>query len=173
MNPVKTIVCAATLLMLCGCASPPRARHMIYSGKISGKFNPALINAIAIAPTTRGRQLNAVSSAEFDTEAFDAALQESLRAHALFSDSARFQLQAHILKILQPPGRFNMKVTTHIEYTLTESATAKIIFKNTVIADYTAETGDTLTSIARRRQANEGAGMSNIAHFLEQLSQLH
>jgi len=172
MNPLQTIVCAATLLMLCGCASPPRARHMIYSGKVSGRFNPALLNAITTVPATRGRQLNAVSSAEFDTEAFDAALQQSLRAHALFSDSGRFQLQTHILKIIQPPGRFNMKVTTHIEYTLVESATAKSVFKNTVIADHTAFAPEALTSIKRRRLANEGAGRSNIAHFLEQLSQL-
>jgi hypothetical protein len=66
-----------------------------------------------------------------------------------------------------------MEVITHVEYTLTDSATDKIVFNKTIIGDYTAATGDALTSITRRRLANEGSGKRNIALFLDEISQLN
>jgi len=146
---------------------------MIYSGKVSGKYHQVLINGVAITGITRGRQLKTLKESEMSTEAFGAALKESLRAQGLFSENGRFRLKAHILKVMQPPGRFNMTVTTHVEYKLVDSTTDKIVFKTTVIADYTAGTGDALTSITRRRLANEGSGKRNIALFLDELSQLN
>lgn len=65
-----------------------------------------------------------------------------------------------------------MKVTTHVAYTLVDSKSDKIVFKETIIADHTAFTAEALSSIKRRRLANEGSGKSNIAQFLNQLSQL-
>ena len=172
MSTLKTFVAALTMLMLFGCASTPKFQNMIYSGKVSGKFNKFLVNEICVAGTTRGRHLSADKKFETSTEAFEAALKESLHAHGLFSDTGRFQLKAHILKILQPPGNFDMKVTTHVRYTLVDSTTDKIMFKETVISDYTAYSTDALMSDKRHRLANEGSGKTNIAQFLNQLSQL-
>lgn len=169
---MKLMTTVLALLMLSGCTTAPRAENMIYTGKVSGKFNKALINEVAVAETTRAASLDAGKSTEIAIESFGAAVKESLLARGLYREGGRFQLQAHILKIEQPPGSFTMKVTTHVQYTLVESATGKVFFKETVTADHTAITSDALTSIKRRCLALEGAGRSNIAQFLDQLSNL-
>ncbi|MDD2600101.1 MAG: hypothetical protein PHO37_12890 [Kiritimatiellae bacterium] len=172
LRQIKFLTAAVTLLMLGGCATPPSAENMIYTGKVSGKFNKALINEVSLAATTRSTSLAAITSSEISSETFDAALKESLQARGLYSESGRFQLQAHILKIVQPPGNFTMKATTHVQYTLVDRASGKVFFKESVIADHTAITSDAFTGIKRRRLALEGAGKGSIAQFLDQLSQL-
>lgn len=172
MKQINFLAAAIAMLILSGCATSPTAGNMIYTGRVSGKFNKALLNEIAVTETTRGGPTATIKSTEIATETFDAALKESLQTRGLYSEAGRFQLQAHILKIEQPPGRFAMKVTTHVQYTLMEVASGKVFFKETVVADHTAITSDALTSIKRRRLALEGSGKGNIAQFLDQLSQL-
>ncbi|MFA7172559.1 MAG: hypothetical protein WC340_03955 [Kiritimatiellia bacterium] len=172
MKQIKLLTAAITLLMLGGCATAPIAGNMIYTGKVYGKFNKVLINEVAVAKTTRAAPRAAIKSTEINSEAFDVALKESLRKHGLYWESGRFQLQAHILKIVQPPGRFDMKVTTQVQYTLVEIASGNVFFKETITSDHTAIASDAFTSIKRRRLALEGAGKGNIAQFLDQLSQL-
>ena len=164
MNTVKIIVETLILLMLLGCASAAKTQNMTYFGRVSGKYHPALKNEVGVAKTT-GRS-------EISNEAFGNALKESLRRKKLFSNSGRYQLEVKILKVTQPPGRFNMTVTTHVKYTLVDSTTNKIVFKETIVATHTAFTTDALTSMKRLRLANEGSAKRNIAQLLNQLSKL-
>ena len=172
MNILKSFISALLILLFLGCSSTPKAQNMVYSGRVSGKFSQFLVNEISVVSTTRGGQLSADEKYEAGLEAFESALKESLLAHGLFNETGRFQLKVRIMKVLQPPGHFDLKVTAHVRYTLTDSRTGKVVFKETIISDYTAHSGDAVFLDNRRRLANEGAGKRNIALFLGQLSQL-
>jgi hypothetical protein len=86
MNEVKIFEVALTMLTLFGCAFAPKSQNMIYSGKVAGKFNKALINEVCVVSVTRGRQLNADEASETSIESFETALKASMQAHELFSD---------------------------------------------------------------------------------------
>ena len=172
MNTVKIIIATFILSMLLGCASAAKTQNMIYSGRVSRKYHQALKNAVGVAETTGGSETKSIGTSEISNEAFGKALKESLRKQDLFSEYGKYQLEVHILKVTRPLGRFNMTVTTHVEYTLVDSTTTKVVFEETIIADHTAITTDALTAIKRLRLANEGSAKRNIAQFLNQLSRL-
>jgi len=162
----SSLIATLTVLLFVGCSSTPKSQNMVYSGKVSGKFNHFLLNGINSVSTTRGGQLSAEEKHEAGIEAFESALKESLLINGLFSDKGRFHLKVRILKVLQPPGHFDLEVTAHVMYTLADSTTGKVVFKETVISDHTAHSTDAFFLDNRRRLANEGAGKRNIALFL-------
>ena len=163
---------ALAILFLCGCASVPRYENMVYAGDVSGKYNRMLLNSVRLASTTRGRQHNAAPEVEFSADAFDDALLESLKAQGLYSDTGRFLLQAHVLKIEQPPGDFDMQVTSHVNFALSDTATGRKLFEEMIVTESTVLTSEALASVKRRCLANERSARANIARFLDKLSRL-
>ena len=77
-----------------------------------------------------------------------------------------------MLSVDQPFMGFDLEVTTYVEYSLVDSTNDSVIFKETIIAPYTATMSDAFAAIKRLRLANEGAGQKNIEMLLEKLSEL-
>ena len=77
-----------------------------------------------------------------------------------------------MIKVDQPSFGFDMTVTTHVQYVLTDTTNHSVILDEVIVAPHTATTGDAFAGYKRLQLANEGSGKKNIEGFLEKLSEL-
>lgn len=77
-----------------------------------------------------------------------------------------------MVKVDQPMFGLDMAVTTHVKYTLVDSASGAKVLEETVVAPHTATFGDAAVGVKRLRLANEGSGKKNIDQFLDKLAAL-
>lgn len=73
-----------------------------------------------------------------------------------------------MLGLVQPIMGFNMKVTSHVNYSVLEAQSGVSYFLTTVTAPYTAKVGDALAGIKRLRLANDGSIRTNIQTFINE-----
>jgi len=145
--------------------------NMVYTG--SQKTYPSEIERnIEIITTTGGKETNPMWTSEIDNESLQAALQRSLDQQGLLSESGSYKLDVTLIEADQPIFGLNFKVTTVIRYVITEISSAKIIFEESITAQFTATVGDAFVAIKRLRLANEGSVRTNIEMFLNRLSNL-
>ena len=77
-----------------------------------------------------------------------------------------------MVEIDQPSFGFDMTVTTHVRYVLTDTTINSVIYDEIIVAPHTATVGDAFAGVKRLRLANEGSGKKNIEGLLEKLSKL-
>ncbi|PKM04987.1 MAG: hypothetical protein CVV16_02235 [Gammaproteobacteria bacterium HGW-Gammaproteobacteria-6] len=171
MKAVKFTMLITACLYLFGCASGANVQQMTYHGAQKTYAEP-LQNNIAVTSTTGGSGTNPLWTSEISNEAYSDALKRSLQSQGLLSDNGQYQLSVKMLKVEQPLFGLDMRVTTHVQYTLTDKATNSIVLDETVIAPYTATIGDAFVAVTRLRMANEGSGKKNIEGLLAKLSAL-
>lgn len=125
-----------------------------------------------LSPVTGGEETNSAWTSEISSDAFSCAVKESLLAQGLLSNKGRYKLKLEMLKVDQPMFGFDMEVTTHVQYILTDTSNNSIILNETIVAPHTATFGDAFAGVKKLRLANEGAGKKNIESLLEKLSAL-
>ena len=73
----------------------------------------------------------------------------------------------------QPIFGLNFEVTSEVEYTLIESRTSKVLWREIIRTPFTAGIGDSVIGIKRLRLANEGSARANITALLKRLGELN
>lgn len=169
------IIKSASILIVCGfvfgCASPAKMENMVYHGG-QKTYTKELQKNVHVASVSGGQKTNAAWTSEIDNDAFQGALKQSLLTQGLLSDNGRYKLEVSLLKVDQPMFGFDMTVTTHVQYKLTDVKQNSVVLSETVVAPHTATVGDAFAAVKRLRLANEGSGAKNIEEFLEKLSKL-
>ena len=170
---VKNLIILFMSIYLAGCASGAKLEYMAYQGS-KNDYPIELKNNVEVSSVVGGIKTNSLAKSEISNGAFLGALKKSLLSQGLFSEKGKYQLAAKIMRVDQPlVGGFNMEVTTHVVYILTDSSNSKIIFKEKIISSYTASATDAFIGANRLRLANEGSGKNNIELFLKKISSLN
>lgn len=173
------LLAVATSVVLVGCASPASSVNMTMrsadSTEARAKVPDWAQKSMAVKDVTGGKETNPAWMSSVSSSAFRAALEESLRAlnmHAVGGE-ARYELVAHLNKLDQPFGGFNMTVTASVTYELVERGSGKTVWQQAVVTPYTASVSDAFVGSERLKLANEGAIRTNISQLVQRLQALN
>lgn len=174
MKAMKLGALIVVAALATGCASPAQREAMVLrADQVQGTLkNQTLRGAISVAGVTGGKKTNPLWTAEIDDAAFSAALGDSLRVAGLGAADAAaapYSVQATLLSMKEPFMGFDMKVTTAVNYKLVEKATGKVLFNDTVSAEYTATTKDAFVGTTRLRMAKEGSLRENFKGLIAKI----
>ncbi|OOZ39599.1 hypothetical protein BOW53_10970 [Solemya pervernicosa gill symbiont] len=174
MKIIKMFVVSIGLLYLYGCASGAKMENMAHTDVVvtPRAYDAALKNGVEVASVTGGEETNPAWTSEIGNEEFSGAVKQSLASQGLLAETGRYQLQIELKEVDQPMFGFDMTVTTHVRYVLTDSQNSTVIFDDTLAAAHTATVSDAFVAIKRLQMANEGAGKKNIEALLKKLSEL-
>lgn len=170
-----SIVGLAVLLLtaLAGCANPARPDKMAVDTGERGMVaaDSALYQAIAVAKVEGGLETDRYwGYPAIDNPEIEGALRLSLANHAMLAEGrGRFALDATLVEFIRPAGGFDMTVMTATHYRLTEIASGRTVFDETLVTYFTADFTSHLIGVERLRLANEGAMRTNIGAFIERL----
>jgi hypothetical protein len=89
-----------------------------------------------------------------------------------FSDFGKYVLKPTLRKLHQPLCGIDMKVTADVHYVLSETASGKLLFDETISASYTAKASEAFVGTKRLQLANEGVIRVNIEALIERLGKL-
>lgn len=179
MSPTLRLrLLAATLsltALVAGCATPARTDQMTISATaVSGIALPdALKGAVAIQDVTGGGETNPLWLSKVGSAEFERALEASMGAVGMLAPvrpASRFALTADLRKLDQPLVGIDMTVTATVDYALTERASGRTVYKETVATPYTAKFSEAFLAPERLKLANEGAVRANIQRMIESLS---
>ena len=170
MRSLLFIALGSAFLLLTGCASGAKMQNMVATPNLS--YNLGLKKQISAQQVTGGSETSPLWTSEISCQSFKAAIESSLKSEGLFSDKGRYTLKANIIDVGQPFMGFNMTVTTHVRYILTDVRTNKIVLDEIIVTPFTATVSDAFVAVTRLRLANEGAGKANIKGLLKKLASL-
>jgi len=175
MKKLKLLFVVSFSIFLFGCATGAKMENMAYtdSDATQKNYDEKLKNEVAVSSVSGGEDTNPAWTSEISDENFSGALKESLAKQGLLSETGKYKLKVTLVKVEQPLFGLDMTVTTHVNYTLTDSQENKVVYENTVVTPYTATVGDAFVGVQRLRLANEGSGKENIKTLLDELSKLN
>lgn len=156
---------------LWGCASGAKVENMVFQGD-QKNYSVEIQQNMELGEVSGGKKTNPAWTSEIDNEAFSGAVKESLKSQGLYSDTGKYRLEVEMLKVDQPLFGFNMKVTTHVRYILTNTNSQVVVFDDTIIAPHTTSAGEAFAGVKRLRLANEGSARKNIEGLLNRLTEL-
>jgi len=169
---MKRLFVLLAALSLAACASGARDVEMSAPAATTtqASANSPLQNAIAVGAVTGGKDTLPFWKSEVGDSKFESALKISLgNAGLLAKDAGKYRLDVQLVDLDQPFISFNTTVTSTVHYTLTELASSKTTFDQTIKADYEAKLIDSPLGFMRLRLANEGSIRHNIELFMQQL----
>ena len=158
-------------VFLFGCASGAKMENMIYQGDQKA-YDGGLKNDVEVSSVSGGKKTNPAWTSQISSEAFYGAVEKSLSEQGLLSESGKYQLRINMIKVDQPLFGFDLTVTTHVRYVLTDTKDSTVILDETIVTPHTATVGDAFAAVKRLRLANEGSGKKNIEGLLDKLSEL-
>jgi hypothetical protein len=136
-------------------------------------YDSGLQHKVQLSEVNGGDTTNPLWTSEIDGPDFGAALKQSLANADLLGDGAApYGLRANLLRVDQPIFGLNFEVTSEVEYTLIESRTSKVLWREIIRTPFTAGFGDSVIGIKRLRLANEGSARANITALLKRLGEL-
>lgn len=136
-------------------------------------FSPQLRHHVQVLEVNGGSKTNPMMMSQVDSPDFAGALKQSLANAGLLGDpSAPYSLRANLLRLEQPAFGLAFTVTSEVEYTLLQSGTEHIVWREIVRTPFTAGVGDAFMGLKRLRLANEGSARTNILTLLKRLSEL-
>ena len=167
-------LCVAALLAGCipltladSLAAVPRSQ-LIGTPIIPLAANSPLKQSVQVNNVSRGRGTNPAPT--YVVSDFQQALPQSLSAQGILAGAgAQYRLDAAVLEVKQPTFGLSLTVTSTVRYKVTEVATDRVTFDQTITVDYTAAFFDAITAAHRGRLAYAGSIRDNISKFLDQL----
>ena len=75
------------------------------------------------------------------------------------------------MRLDQPLVGFDMTASCQVDYTLRDVKQNKIVYKDAILASYTAKLGEAFLGMERLKKATEGAAKANIQKLIEILYQ--
>ena len=166
----KYILMLLVASLLAACATPARINSMIGVPTVQLAANSPLKQNVQVNNVSGGRTTNPLWTSQVGNPEFQQALQQSLAAQGITSSAgARYRLDAVLVEINQPLFGFNFTITSTVHYTVTDVPMGRVVFDQTITADYTAEISDAFLGVERLRIANEGSIKNNLSKFMDQL----
>ncbi len=175
MTYLRLFLVSALIAICTGCASPAQISGMSVAvdQAEANTYDSELRNNVRLSEVHGGDKTNPLWTSEIDAPDFGAALKQSLaNARLLGDDEAPYALRANLLRVDQPIFGLDFEVISEVEYTLIESSTDKVVFREILSTPFTAGFGDSVIAIKRLRLANEGSAKANINAMLKRLSDL-
>lgn len=168
------LMCVFTFVGLSGCATNAAVDQMAYHYQGSKQpKNKTLVNGITVMQVTGGHETNPLWTSQISNENFKQALVKSLQQAHLYNNSSepRYILKANLMMLEQPVFGFDMTASCQVHYTLKDVAKDEIVYKDDILASYTATMKDAFLGPERLRKATEGAAKANIQKLIEKLYQ--
>ncbi|MDF2867757.1 MAG: hypothetical protein K0S11_1227 [Gammaproteobacteria bacterium] len=159
---------------LTGCATNASVDQMAYHYQGNKQpSNKTLLNGIAVSQVTGGHETNPLWTSQINNENFKQALVRSLQQASLYNDSTKpkYVLSANLMMLDQPIAGFDMTASCQVHYTLRDVKKDKIVYRDDILASYTAKGGDAFLGMERLKKATEGAAKANIRKLIETLYQ--
>lgn len=172
---IKKFLIIFCCLILCGCATNAKVDNMIYYPEASLKApaNTDLLNNIAVAQVTGGKNTSALWIPQVNNAGLKAALEKSLQKANLSSatpNQAKYSLTTSLDKLDVPVGNdVNMQVTAIIHYQLTNISTSKIIYDKIISSNFSPMFDLNLSNLSRQQMGVEGAVRTNIGQLIAEL----
>jgi hypothetical protein len=176
MTYLRPLLASAFIALCAGCASPAQIPGMSVPADQAkpATYPSALQRNVQLSEVNGGDKTNPLWTSQIDGPDFAAALKQSLANADLLGDgSAPYGLRANLLRVDQPIFGVSFEVTSEVEYTLIESRTSKVLWREIIRAPFTAGMGDSVIGIKRLRLANEGSARANITTLLKRLGELN
>lgn len=166
------IVLTITGITLAGCASPAMNENMVPQGEQLHKVIPGhqYYQSIKNSEVTGGKETNPMWTSQVSSEAFQLALNTSLKQAGLLSESGKYELKANLMELKQPLIGIGMTVEATVKYLIKDRVNGMVVFEDTIHSSFTAGMSDSMMGAARLRLANEGAIRQNIKVLLEKIS---
>jgi hypothetical protein len=164
----------AGFVVLSGCSTPAVSKSMVVQDVQFTKVYPYSVTVTAMG----GKETSALDKPQISNEAFEQAIEDSLKKSGLFEkisgnkDSDYF-LTVTIFELVQPSFGASFTVKMKSVWSLVQSDPRIIILRESIQSSSTATMGDALGAATRLRLATEGAAQENIRLGIEKLSQLN
>ncbi|MEO1193939.1 MAG: hypothetical protein AAFY02_19440 [Pseudomonadota bacterium] len=173
MRVIGYLALVACVVGLAACAKPARVAQMSSGAVDSARIadNATIQGSLELGPVTGGEETNPLWTSEVGPAEFHQALDQSLQASGLLAvapDSAPFVLTANLVEMDQPLFGADVRVTSTVDYEVTERVGGAPYFKKTLVVGYTADFSDALLGVERLRLANEGSIRVNISAFVQE-----
>jgi len=167
---LKFILVLIAAASLAGCATPADVNAMIGTPTVQLAQNSPLKQSVQVNNVSGGQKTNPLWTSEVGNPEFQQALQQSLGIQGITAGAnAKYRLDAVLVDLKQPFIGFDLTVKSTVRYTLMEAATNRVVFDQTITAEFTAGVGDAVLAVQRLKLANEGSIKSNISKFMDQL----
>lgn len=157
-----------------GCAQKARMNAMIFDVTDATviKDTSQLYQQVNVEKVEGGEKTNPIWTSQVDNPEFAAALENTLRIHALLAEqggSGRYNLTATLISMDQPFIGASFTVTAAVQYVLVDATSGAAVFDESITKPYTAKFNDAFLGAERLRLANEGAIRENIGEFVRRL----
>lgn len=171
---------AFAISLLSGCATPASSDRMTVSGNVVQSStiasNHPLKGSIGVAHVTGGGDTNPMWRSKVSSEAFQRALEDSLRNAMLLNpalSAGKYHLTADLLDLSQPLVGANLDVSSSVRYSLVERTSRKEVYSRVIQANFTARWNDAFIFNERLNIANEGAIRTNIQMVIDDFFRLN
>lgn len=168
MRLLRILAITALLLPLAACSSRPEA--MVASAPTEARglvHSSPLFLSTSVGTVTTAKEKG--KSWEFVSEGlFREGLQQSLGATGLLATDRApiYIVDVVLIDTDQPIFGADFTVTSTIDYTIRDNRTNSPVFKERVVAPFTAKFSEAFLGAERARVANEGSMRANIEKFL-------
>lgn len=174
---IAVLLLLGAVALVQGCGTPAVTEYMVPPPPVAAgrPAEASLSEGIAVHAIAGGSQTNPRWTSKVPDKDFKAALVRALRSAGLLSADAaspRYQLDVTLLSLEQPRSERDLKVTCSVRYDLTDAATGKRVFGDTITTPFTAAMSDSPLAVTRLQIANEGAVRKNLAALLDELLRL-
>jgi hypothetical protein len=166
----KHLLAACVATFLASCASLPELGTRLVVGT-------ATVPLAANSPLKESLEVNNVSDGKGTTSYLSSgavrllpqALQITLSAEGMLAAAGgQRSLDAVVLDVKEPLSLDTTIIST-VRYVVTDVATGRVTFDQTIVADYTVKLVDQPLGYYRLRNAFDGSIKNNISKFLDQL----
>lgn len=155
------------LLVVSGCANPARPDKMAVEAGARGGVaaDSALYQAVTIADVRGGLETDRYwGYPAIDNPEIEGALRLSLANHAMLADGrGRLALFVTLVEFIRPAGGFDMTVMTATHYRLTEAASGRAVFDETLVTYFIADFTSHLIGVEAKLQSDQNIGMVLVA----------
>ncbi|WP_090141697.1 hypothetical protein [Limnohabitans sp. DM1] len=173
----STLKLTSLLLMaglLVACAGPARIEQMAVHDKLSKPVSEELKGSIGRVEVTGGMETNPLWASKVSSDAFQRALEESLKANGFFNphfSSSQYELTADLLGLDQPAFGLDFTVRSNVRYSLINKKTRKVALTKVISSNHTTKFSEAFAAAQRMQLANEGAIKANIFQLIQELDQ--
>ncbi|HWX88899.1 MAG TPA: hypothetical protein VNY75_01230 [Rhizomicrobium sp.] len=171
---MKKVFALMAALVLSACASAAGDAGMTVTSASASlpqvQAGSSLRNAITVGSITGGKKTLPFWKSEVGDSEFGTALKNSLGNVGLLATAGRYHLDVVLTDMDQPLIALDTTVTSTAHYSLTDNSAGRVVFDQTIKADFTAKLMDQPIGFVRLKRANEGSIRHNIELFLQALA---
>ena len=170
-------LCVATFLASCAPIPELGTRLVVGTSTVPLAANSPLRQSVQVNNVSDDKDTHYATSFWFQTSRLNSAavmllpqaLEITLSAQGMLAAAgAQRSLDAVVLEVKEPLGLSTTIIST-VRYVLTDVATGRVTFDQTIVADYTVKLGDQPIAYYREPIAFDGSIRNNISKFLDQL----